>query len=210
MPAYASTLPNPRPTPPHADPHRYLYLSTIYDTRNFAINFANLSLCHISQYFPIPPIIASHQSSFYNHSSYLFLALLLPHLTVTLLPTILLPFWLFFSSFIHTLQLQFLQSFFSSLFYTLALQFLQPFLSLFDSLSPHLIFYLTLPLLFFQLFPSLLGSASPHYSTPYCNNSSNSSYLFFTLLLLIFIFFLFLFLFSINFVLLFLHLSLFH
>ena len=114
MPACESTRPNPRPTPPRADPHRYLYLYTIYNTRNFAINFTNLSLCHISQYFPIPPIITSHQSSFSNRSSHLFLALL-PHLMVTLLPTILLPFWLFFSSFIHTLRLQFLQSFFSLL-----------------------------------------------------------------------------------------------
>ena len=72
-------------------------------------------MCHISQYFPIPPIITSHQSSFSNRSSHLFLALLLPHVMVTLLPTIPLHFWLFFSSFFHTLRLQFLHSFLSLL-----------------------------------------------------------------------------------------------
>ncbi len=59
-----------------------------------------------------------------------FFALLLPiipHLTVTIPPTIHLPFWLFFSP--------------SSL-------------------------CLNLPLLFFQSFPSLFGYFSPHYSTP--------------------------------------------
>jgi hypothetical protein len=140
-------------------------------------------------------IIASHQSSFSNRSSHLFLALLLPHLMITLLPTILLHFWLFFSSFFHTLRLQFLHSFLSLLTLLLLIILhlsitIPPTVSLpFYSLSPHLIFYLTLPLLFFQLFPSLLGSASPHYSTPYYYNSSNSSSLFFIILLLIFFFF---------------------
>jgi hypothetical protein len=102
----------PRPALTHA---RYLYLYTIYNNQNFTINFANLSLCHINQFFPIPPIITSHQSSFSNHSSHLFfgssssspycysssnysspfLAILLPillYLTITISPIIPLPF----------------------------------------------------------------------------------------------------------------------
>ena len=64
--------------------YRYLY-HTIYNNRSLAINFAHLSLCHISHLFP--------------NLSLPFLALFLPiipHLPVTLPLTLLL--YVFFSS----------------------------------------------------------------------------------------------------------------
>jgi hypothetical protein len=112
--------------------------------------------------------------------SVIFFQSLLSHPIITLLPTIPFPFWFFFSP----------------LFHILPLQFLKFFLSLFNSPSPHLLFYLTLLLLFFQLFISLFWLFFwPHYSTHYRYNSSNHSSpcLFF---------------FSINLLLLSLHLSL--
>ncbi len=109
------------------------------------------------------------QSSFSNLSPHsFFFTLLLSHPIITLLPTIPFPFWFFFSP----------------LFHILPLQFLKFFLSLFNSPSPHLLFYLTLLLLFFQLFTSLFWLFFwPHYSTHYRYNSSNHSSPFFFLFL---------------------------
>ena len=82
------------------------------------------SLRHVSHLFPILLIIIIF-----------FLAFLLPHLTVTLLPIISLPFWLFFSSLFHTLLLQFLHL--SSPFLTLLLPILFS-ISLYHNFSSNL------------------------------------------------------------------------
>jgi hypothetical protein len=58
----------------------------IYNNGGITINFANISLCHNGHFFP--PLIVPRQPSLSNSSPTFFLTLLLPHLTVTLFPTL--------------------------------------------------------------------------------------------------------------------------
>ena len=114
----------------------------------------------------------SHQLFFPQTLPLLHHVNLLSHLTVPLLSTIPIHFWLFFSL----------------LFHTLTLYFLQPF---------HSLFYFSSPIFFFISFycyscsnfsPPFLAFLLFHYSTSYYYNSSNPSSPFFTLLLPIFFF----------------------
>ena len=119
------------------------------------------SLCHVSHLFPILPLIIIF-----------ILAFLLPHLTVTFLPIISLPFWLFFSSIFHILLLQFLHS--SSPFLTLLLPILfsislyhnfssnlsHPFLAFLLPIIPHLT--KTIPLTLTLHFLNLLLPIFPY------------------------------------------------
>ena len=112
------------------------------------------SLRHVSHLFPISPLIcffgssslSSYRYSSSNHSpsSLVLLLPIIPHLTITILPTLPLPFWLFISpsSFLSLLTVTLLLIlylpfwlFFSPLFHILSFQFLQP------SISPFFFFF---------------------------------------------------------------------
>jgi hypothetical protein len=94
------------------------------------------------------------------------------HHTITLLPTISLPFSPFYSP--HSTHYYFISSNFSSFFFTILLP-------IFFSISPYN-YSSSKP------YPTIFGSFSPHYFTLYCYNSFNLSSPFLTFLLPLFFF----------------------